>query len=94
MKTKTAKALAAISEVNEEALYPNGLEDAVVGIVERYGMEPQVLLDKQKCLRIFMKEGCSYEEALEHFEFNVIGAWVGDSTPFFMTRAEDLAGYS
>ena len=27
-----------------------------------------------------------YEEAIEYFEYNVIGAWVGEHTPVFVTR--------
>ena len=32
----------------------------------------------------------TYEEAVEYFEFNVIGAWVGEQTPMFLTKGEDL----
>jgi hypothetical protein len=27
---------------------------------------------------------CSEEEAMEFFEFNVVGAWVGEHTPIFV----------
>ena len=27
-----------------------------------------------------------YEEAVEYFEYNTIGAWVGEHTPVFITR--------
>ena len=27
------------------------------------------------------------EDAVEHFEFNIQGAWVGDDTPGFLYRA-------
>jgi hypothetical protein len=49
-------------------------------------MEPLILLDKSKCLEIFHKrDGMSYEDALEFFDFNVIGAWMGEGTPCFAT---------
>lgn len=37
-----------------------------------------------------MEEGhCTdREEALEHIEFNVIGAWMGENTPLFLRRVE------
>jgi len=74
-----------IGEMNEEALCPDGLEDAVIGYVERFGFTgPLVLLDKDKCIEILMKD-MSYEDAVEHFEYNVIGAWCGDGTPCFAT---------
>ena len=74
------------SSMNEDALYPTDLKDAVIGMVERFGMRPQILLDRDKCLSIFMeRDGMDCEEAEEYFEFNTIGAWVGEGTPCFAT---------
>ena len=28
----------------------------------------------------------SHEEAVEYFEFNIVGAWIGDDTPCFIDR--------
>lgn len=75
-----------MSEVNENALYPTDLKDAVIGMVERFGMRPLILLDRDKCISIFMeRDGMSHEEAEEFFDFNTIGAWVGEGTPCFAT---------
>ena len=80
-----------VHEINEQALYPTDLKKAVIGIVERFGMEPLVLMDRTKCLNIFMKrDGMTEEEAIEHFEYNTIGSWVGDGTPCFATLNKDL----
>ena len=38
-----------------------------------------------------MKDGMSEEESIEYFEYNQIGAWVGDTTPCFLTK-QDLNG--
>jgi hypothetical protein len=71
---------------NEEALYPTDLKDAIIGTVERFGMSTLILLDKEKCFGIFMeRDGMSFEEAQEYFDFNVIGSWMGDGTPCFAT---------
>jgi hypothetical protein len=34
----------------------------------------------------------TYDEAVEFFEFNILGSWVGDQTPAFFSKAslEDL----
>ena len=32
----------------------------------------------------------SYEEAMEYYEFNQLGAWVGDGTPCFLDKNIDL----
>jgi hypothetical protein len=75
-----------VSSINEEALYPTDLKDAIIGTVERFGIPTLILLDKEKCLEIFMeRDGMSQEEAQEYFDFNVIGAWMGDGTPCFAT---------
>jgi len=77
--------LEVVSELNSKALYPTDLKDAVIGWVERFGMEPQVLLDKNKCIDILMKrDGMSQSEAFEFFDFNIIGSGMGhDSSPCF-----------
>jgi len=78
------------SESNEELLYPSDLKEAVIGLVDRFGMRSVILLDKEKCLQIFQeRDGMTAEEAEEHFEFNVIGSWVGESTPCFATLIKE-----
>lgn len=72
-----------ITDVAGECMAADGLEEALIGYVERFGMEPVALYDRDKCLEIFMKDGLTEEEAIEHFEFNVRGAWVGETTPAF-----------
>ena len=80
-----------IHEINDQALCPTGMEEAVIGVVERCGMEPQILLDRNKCIEILMRGGIAWEEAEDFFESNVIGAWKGDHTPLFATLNKDLA---
>jgi hypothetical protein len=75
-----------MAAINDKALYPTDLKDAIIGMVERFGMPPLILLDRKKCLEIFMeRDGMDYDEAEEFFEFNVIGSWLGDGTPCFAT---------
>ena len=72
----------------ENVLLMDGYDDCVIGILERFGMEPVVLYDKDKVIEKIMKErpGGSYEEAVEHYEFNQLGGWHGDKTPGFLVR--------
>ena len=88
-----------VSEWNEEALLADGFEDAIVGISERIGREPIVVYDKDKCIEILAAQMTSDDEdddpytmAVEYFEFNVIGAWMGDGTPEFITLWNNEAG--
>jgi hypothetical protein len=83
MKDEEYKEL--LAEVNEEMIFFDGYEDALIGYVERFGMGPVALYDRNKCIEILMKrDGMTGEEAEEFFEFNTIGAWVGEATPAFM----------
>ena len=76
---------------NEKALYPTGLEEAIVGIVERCSQEPLIVLDREKIIRILMKrDRMKRGEAEEFCETNIIGAWMGDGTPMFLTRMENV----
>ena len=79
-----------ISDINCEALYPTDMKDAVIGMVERFGMQPLVLLDRDKCIEILMRDDMDAEEAEEFFEYNTIGSWLGDGTPCFATIDRDL----
>jgi hypothetical protein len=74
-------------EGNYEVIFFDGFDDAVVGLVTRFGIpSPVVAYDYEKVIEIIMKDGGTREEAEEHFAFNIIGAWVGDATPVFLTR--------
>ena len=63
----------------------NGLEDAFMGVAHRYGFsEPVAAYDREKCIEILMRDGGTREEVEEYFEFNTLGAWVGEGTPIFV----------
>ena len=82
-----------LGALGPEAMMLDGLEDAIVGVMLRFGNSgPVALYDRSKCIEIFKAQGCTEEEAEEHFEFNVIGAWVGDGTPAFMIGCDQLEG--
>lgn len=70
-------------------LVMDGYDDCIVGIVERFGQPPIVCYDRDKVIKAHMKEGMDYEEAEEFFEFNQIGAWLGESTPCFITMTDE-----
>ena len=80
----------AIEEHNEElqefngALLADGFEDALIGYGQRFSY-PVAIYDYDKCLKILIeRDGMEYDEALEFFDFNVVGAYVGESTPVYL----------
>ena len=83
---KSEEILDLVAQLNSKALVAKGLEEAVIGYVERFGQEPLVLFDKKRCITILMETSeMTMDEAEEYFDFNVIGAWMGDGTPCFAT---------
>ena len=76
------------AEINDEILFANGLEGALIGYIERAGMPSVACYDKFKCVEI-LSESMPYEDAFEYFYFNVVGAYVGENTPCFLTRTID-----
>ena len=77
-----------VAEANEDMLFADGFDDALVGYIERAGMPSIACYDKDKCIEILAKD-MTYEEAVEYFYFNTAGAYVGENTPCFLTRTED-----
>lgn len=65
------------------------LDDAILGTVERCGMERVFCYSHSKAVEIFMEQGMSYEEAIEWIDFNVLGAYVGEHTPVFLFEDEE-----
>ena len=65
------------------------MEEAFIGLGEQFSNPPIAVYDREKCIEILARD-MTYEEAVEYFEFNVIGAWVGEQTPMFLTKGEDL----
>ena len=73
-----------------EALYADGFEDAIIGVGRQFNTEI-VIYDEDKCLEILvLRDQMTPEEAEEFFEFNVVGAYVGDHTPIFVRVGNHL----
>jgi len=60
-------------------------DDCMVGVANQFGRPPVVAYDYDKMIEVLMKDGMTYEEAVEYFDFNIIGGWVGEYTPVFIT---------
>jgi len=65
----------------QEFLKADGLDEAVIGVEED---EMRLVYSVDKCIEIFMTQGMEYEDALEFFDYNVRGAWMGDKTPIWV----------
>jgi|TARA_R100001244_G_scaffold114823_1_gene85095 hypothetical protein len=62
-----------------------GMEEAFLGFSFRFNDGPLATYDRDKVMEIYIRDNkWTYEEALEWFDFNDIGAWVGEKTPVYM----------
>lgn len=82
--TTREEAMEELAAENPEACFADGFEEAFIGACYRFGQPPLATYDLQQVLQILMRQGLSADEAREHFEFNILGAWVGDGTPVFI----------
>lgn len=63
-----------------EFLIADGFDDAVIGYHQQ---SERLIYSIRKCIDILIDEGMSEEDALEHFYYNVEGAYVGEKTPIW-----------
>ena len=70
---------------NEKIVKADGFEDANIGVGGRINMPEVLIYSYNKCVKILMKrEGWTHEEAIEWMDYNVVGSWVGETTPIFV----------
>jgi len=68
-----------------QALLADGFEDALIGITENHHFRDVAVYDYDDAVDILMvRDGMSEEEAIEFMEYNVVSAYVGESTPVFI----------
>ena len=77
-------------EDEEDFLFADGFDDAILGIGRRATQPEVVAYDYEKCVLILMDREMTEEEAREYMEFNVVGAFVGDRTPIFIEPFDTL----
>jgi hypothetical protein len=71
-----------ISDEYPDLLTIDGFDEAVIGIVERCDLLV-VCYDKSKILEILMRD-MNLDEAIEYYEFNILGAYMGEYTPVYL----------
>jgi len=73
-----------------DTLVADGFDEAIIGIGRQFNKN-LVIYDEDKCIEILMeRDGMTDEEAIEFFEFNVVGAYVGEYTPIFVRVGTSL----
>jgi len=82
-----------LSEVNPDALFADGLEEACIGHTEVYQKTENnsvtkialAVYSKQKIIKLLIeRDKMTGEEAEEYAEYNIYNAYMGDNTPLFV----------
>ena len=69
-------------------LFADGLDDAILGMAERDGIN-LVVYDQLAVIETLCKrDKMTKNEAEEFFAFNIAGAWMGEGTPLFLRRID------
>lgn len=68
---------------DEDILFADGFDDAIIGID---AVNFRVIYSVSKIIEILMSDDeMTYEDAIEHYEYNIAGSYVGPHTPIYCT---------
>lgn len=65
---------------DENFLIADGFNDAILGIDEN---TYRLIYSVKACIDILISQGMNDEDAMEYFNFNVSGAYMGEKTPIW-----------
>tara|TARA_R100000152_G_C6770181_1_gene196264 strand:- start:1672 stop:2064 length:393 start_codon:yes stop_codon:yes gene_type:complete len=69
----------------------DGYDEAFLGIADRFGKESVAVYDYDMCIQILMRDHeMNFEEALEYFEYNTLGAFYDENQPIYIHLSEHL----
>ena len=65
----------------------DGFDNAIIGVGERCTTDAMIVYDYDKMVKVLVtRDDMSYEEAEEYIDYNIVGAWIGDTTPIIVTK--------
>ena len=87
----TREKLEEIAEAHDlEFVFLEGFDDCIQGVIERQDWPPIICYNRIKIIQKLINGGMVDEgEAEEYFEYNILGSWMGDATPCFLTPDEE-----
>lgn len=77
------KFLLDIDEFCEGAILLDGMEAAIVGVVNSFEGR-KIMYSTEKILEILQQDGMTYSEAEEYFDYNILGLYAGGQNPVFL----------
>lgn len=70
-----------VHELNGDALQMDGYDDCIIGVAKEGGRYLLAYSEQKIIDRLRSDNEMEYEEAVEYYEFNIAGAYMGDGTP-------------
>lgn len=65
----------------------DGFDHALIGAAERCGSDPVAVYDLAMMVSILCtRDNMTEEEAHEYIEYNCLGAYIGEDTPWILTE--------
>jgi hypothetical protein len=75
----------------EDTVFYDEFDAAFVGFGWQFNVGPVAIYNQDLVMDTLKARGMDEEGALEYFNFNIIGAYVGERTPIFLTDVNDGA---
>jgi hypothetical protein len=74
-----------LDEYAEGAVLLDGLEDAIIGVVEEFGNGRRILYSRSKIIQILCeRDSMTEEDAEEFYSFNILGLYASEQNPVFL----------
>ena len=67
------------------AIKLDGFDNCIIGIAEEFGNGPRIIYSKEKIIEK-LKEEMTHEEALEYYDYNILGGYFGEQNPIFYLK--------
>jgi hypothetical protein len=75
----------ALEELEESTLLMDGFDEAFIGWSRRINEPLLAVYSYDELVKVCTeRDGMSFDEAVEHIDYNVAGAWVGEQTPIIV----------
>ena len=74
-----------LEDRNVTVLTADGFDEAFLGI--SCDQPPRAIYDYDKMIEILQRD-MSYEDAVEYFDYNIGGSYVGPQTPLYIVRPD------